>query len=328
MKKNLLISIIIPTRNSEAYIEQCLSSIRRQTYKKIEIIISDGLSEDNTLVIAKKYKAKIVMNKKKLAEPGVSLGLKIAKGDILMIIAVDNIFMERKAIQKIVRVFDDKEIYAAFPKHESTKEDNLFTKYINTFTDPFNHFIYGYAANSRTFSKVFKTLEQGRSYNLYDFNSSKVMPILALAQGFAVRKDFLSKRRNEMDDIEPVLKLIHANNKIAYVHSVNLYHHTVSDMDHFIRKQRWATKNALTKEKFGINSRLNLLTHQQKILIYIYPFYSLSLIFPIMNSIYHVLKDGELMWLFHPPIVFISAISIISEYVKIKLGYISNVSRS
>jgi len=49
-----LVSIIIPTRNSP-FLENCLKSLKNQTYQNIEIIIVDGQSQDNTIEVAKKY---------------------------------------------------------------------------------------------------------------------------------------------------------------------------------------------------------------------------------------------------------------------------------
>lgn len=66
---NKIVSIIIPTRNSATYLEDSLKSIRKQTYKHIEIIIVDGKSTDNTLQLAKKYKCRIMTY-----EPEVSSG--------------------------------------------------------------------------------------------------------------------------------------------------------------------------------------------------------------------------------------------------------------
>ena len=57
--KDPLVSIIIPTINSGEFLENCLKSIQKQSYKKIEIIIVDGGSLDNTASLAKKYKSKI-----------------------------------------------------------------------------------------------------------------------------------------------------------------------------------------------------------------------------------------------------------------------------
>lgn len=47
-------SIIIPMRNAEDYIEQCLKSIIVQTYINFEIIIVDDASEDNSVKLARK----------------------------------------------------------------------------------------------------------------------------------------------------------------------------------------------------------------------------------------------------------------------------------
>jgi glycosyltransferase involved in cell wall biosynthesis len=50
-----LVSICIPTFNSSEYIEDTLKSIINQTYKNIEIIISDNNSTDDTYKIIQKY---------------------------------------------------------------------------------------------------------------------------------------------------------------------------------------------------------------------------------------------------------------------------------
>lgn len=51
-----LISIIVPVYNVELYLEKCLSSIVKQTYKNIEIILVNDGSTDKSLEVAKKYK--------------------------------------------------------------------------------------------------------------------------------------------------------------------------------------------------------------------------------------------------------------------------------
>jgi glycosyltransferase involved in cell wall biosynthesis len=55
MKHSPLVSVIIPTKNSSEFIEKCLTSVRNQTYKNIEIIVIDNFSRDNTVDLAKKY---------------------------------------------------------------------------------------------------------------------------------------------------------------------------------------------------------------------------------------------------------------------------------
>ena len=50
-----VVSIVIATYNSEKLLPRTLDAIRRQTYPKerIEILIIDGGSKDNTIKIAK-----------------------------------------------------------------------------------------------------------------------------------------------------------------------------------------------------------------------------------------------------------------------------------
>lgn len=323
----MLVSIVIPTKNSSKMLRDCLNAINNQTYKEIEIVISDGGSTDCTLDIAKEYGCKIVNNPEVLGEPGVYKGMKKAKGDIIIVLAVDNIFEKSDSIEKIVVVFRNRKIFAAFPKHISTSEDSLFTKYVNTFTDPFNHFVYGYAANNRTFNRIYKTTEHNSTYDVYDFSSNKILPILALAQGFTVRKDFVKFRKNIYDDISPIRNLIERKKMMAYIYSVSLIHHTVKNLNHFWRKQRWAASNYFNKKKYGFYSRLDRLTAWQKVKTYIYPFYSISIIFPLLFSILAALRDREIMWLFHPFITFISGLAIWSEYIRMKVGRNGEISR-
>lgn len=64
--KQPLVSIIIPTVNSGLFLENTFKSIVAQSYKNIETIIVDGQSTDNTLPLAKKYKAHVFQLKTNL----------------------------------------------------------------------------------------------------------------------------------------------------------------------------------------------------------------------------------------------------------------------
>jgi glycosyltransferase involved in cell wall biosynthesis len=55
MMEKSMVSVVIPTLNSEKTIEKCLKSVKTQTYPSIEIIVVDGGSNDKTPEIANKY---------------------------------------------------------------------------------------------------------------------------------------------------------------------------------------------------------------------------------------------------------------------------------
>ncbi len=93
---NPLISIIVPVYNSEKYLDDCISSIVKQTYKNIEIIIVNDASTDSSLDIieswAKKDDRIIVYDKK--TNSGVSdsrnIGIEISKGEYIGFVDSDD----------------------------------------------------------------------------------------------------------------------------------------------------------------------------------------------------------------------------------------------
>ena len=54
-EKDFLISIVIPIYNAEKYLEECLNSIKNQTYKNFEVIMVNDGSKDNSETICKRF---------------------------------------------------------------------------------------------------------------------------------------------------------------------------------------------------------------------------------------------------------------------------------
>ena len=85
-EKKFKISVITVCLNSERTIERCIKSIINQKYDKsrIEHIIIDGKSRDNTVKIIKKYKTKLHIGKVKTkVYHAMNKGIRKAKGDII-----------------------------------------------------------------------------------------------------------------------------------------------------------------------------------------------------------------------------------------------------
>lgn len=84
-----LVSVIIPTYNSAKFLELCLESIRRQTWKKVEIVVVDDGSTDGTLEIAEKYECIIVSNPKKGRTEAKNEGIRHSAGEYFFFIDSD-----------------------------------------------------------------------------------------------------------------------------------------------------------------------------------------------------------------------------------------------
>jgi glycosyltransferase involved in cell wall biosynthesis len=83
-----LVSVVIPTYNSEKTLTKCLESIKNQTYPNIEIIVVDKNSRDGTVEIAKRYGAKVLQLNVERAE-AKNFGLKEAIGKYVCFIDSD-----------------------------------------------------------------------------------------------------------------------------------------------------------------------------------------------------------------------------------------------
>lgn len=60
MTNDFKVTVVIPTKNSEKTLRNCLESIKSQSYPNVETIIVDGTSSDNTLKIANEFSAIII----------------------------------------------------------------------------------------------------------------------------------------------------------------------------------------------------------------------------------------------------------------------------
>lgn len=86
-----LVSVIIPAKNEEAFVGQSLDSLTHQTYPKdrLEVIVVDNNSTDNTADEAKKRGAKVVSLESGLVGAVRNFGASNANGEILIFIDAD-----------------------------------------------------------------------------------------------------------------------------------------------------------------------------------------------------------------------------------------------
>jgi len=111
-----LVSIVIPCRNEEKFIGKCLDSIVAQDYPKdkLEILIGDGMSEDKTKRVIENYMGrysfiKLFDNPKKIAPVAQNIGIKNAKGKIIIIMDVHTVY-KSDYISKCIKYLKEYEV--------------------------------------------------------------------------------------------------------------------------------------------------------------------------------------------------------------------------
>ena len=120
MKKNK-VSVLIANYNSQEYLEECITSIKKQNYQNIEIIFHDDSSSDDSLKKISKYKElKIIKNNKRGKYGSYNQmnayrrAFKKSKGDIIFLLDSDDLFKKNK-IKTVVNIFlNNKKISSVF----------------------------------------------------------------------------------------------------------------------------------------------------------------------------------------------------------------------
>lgn len=101
---NPLVSVIIPTYNSERTLQECLNALKEQNYKNIEIIITDSFSKDRTKEIASRFTNNII-DAESLALARKK-GVELSRGKYILFLDSDQI-INRDTIELSVRACEE-----------------------------------------------------------------------------------------------------------------------------------------------------------------------------------------------------------------------------
>lgn len=125
------VSIIIPCKNEEQYIEKCITSLLQNTYPQelITIYVCDGLSTDKTVEIVKEISSKnssvhLLNNTKQTTPFALNLGLRKSEADIKIILGA-HAEADANFISENVKTFEiDNKIGCAGGVIENVYENN------------------------------------------------------------------------------------------------------------------------------------------------------------------------------------------------------------
>lgn len=136
-----LVSIILPVYNGEKYIEKCIKSLEKQTYKNIEIIFVDDGSTDKTKDIINNYQnqyknIKYFYQKNNRQGAARNKGLKHASGKYICFIDSDD-FVDKNMVKEMhdYIITKDYDIVLANYYIRKNNSDTLINCYYKPFKD-------------------------------------------------------------------------------------------------------------------------------------------------------------------------------------------------
>ena len=112
----IFLSIVIPAYNSEGTIGRLLKSIRTSkgvNFREIEVIVVDDKSQDRTVVLAKKFRPKIILLKENSGPAKArNIGVKYAKGKIVFFLDAD-VILFKNTLSEVMHSFkSDPDLFA------------------------------------------------------------------------------------------------------------------------------------------------------------------------------------------------------------------------
>ena len=104
-------SVIIPVKNEAGILGRCLESLEKLDYDKgrLEVILADGLSTDDTRQIAQRFNVRLVVNDKQVVVSGRNRGFAAAKGDIIVFTDADCTF-DPGWLKNSIKYFSDDKV--------------------------------------------------------------------------------------------------------------------------------------------------------------------------------------------------------------------------
>jgi glycosyltransferase involved in cell wall biosynthesis len=333
------LSIIIVTKNVARTFARLLKDIENQDYpkNKIEVIVVDGASTDDTLSIIKKSNLPIrVMRGKYPDDPEAckGQGLSYAKGEIVALIDSDNYLPHTHWFKKmIIPLMQHNDIVGSYTwRFAYNKDDNMWNRYFSLIgsADPVGLYLGKADKISYISDKLIgfgKILTNTKEYYIVEFDKNH-FPTLG-SNGFFARRKYLIKgdiRIQKFFHIDVPYDILKFQlNKYAVVKDV-IIHDTAITLQRFIVKRinymklHYQSRSKDRRYKvFDPDSDRDI----KKLILFV--LFSMTLIQPTYVAIRGYLKIRDPAWFLHP--VFCFFIALAYSYAVIIKG-IAEITRS
>ncbi len=231
------VSIVIPVRNAESILGECLLSLQELDYPRdsYEVIIADSLSTDRTREIARQFGARVATTPKRSVCAGRNAGFNISRGDLVAFSDADCV-MYKDWLKNAIKYFADEKVAAVGGPNLVPDDDSCFSQAVDV------QFAYSYyitqAAPVRVLARVIESRSHGSNIIFRKDILDKVMP--------------MSEELIEGEDVEMNNRIADMGYKLLYVPDVIVWH------------KRRATPRSWFKQMYGYGIGRFIVGHRDR----------------------------------------------------------------
>ncbi len=295
-----------------------LESIKRQDYPEslIEHTVFDKGSINGCVEVVKKYGCKVIMRIDELPDKqqvSAALGIKMAKGDLVLLLESDNILTSRDWLRRMVEPFiQNKKVFCTFSAYNGYEKDmSATTRYTALFGSPDPTLYYlNKTEKIRMDQKHYgkgEILKETDDYYIVKFNKEN-LPTLGDNGHMFLRKAMIKvvKDTDDYIHVDAFSKLLNygydtfgvAKNSIIHVQNPNL----IDLIKRRVEIKKIFYDNKRGKRKYLVfnpnstNDRINLIK---------YIIFSFTILEPLFESIRGYIKIRDKAWFLHPVMCFL-----------------------
>lgn len=217
------ISIIIPTKNAEKYVENLISRLENQTVKPKEIIVIDTASKDKTKEISSKFDSVkfIQINDGEFDHGGTrNRAAREATGDILVFMTQDAMPENEYFLEELVKPLGKNDICATYGRQVARKEAGPLEVFARKFNYPDEDIIKSSADIDRLGVKAFFLSNVCSAFLAEEFWGVNAFPEHTIMN----------------EDMIIASKLLFNNKKVCYASKARVIHsHSYTYMQQFKR---------------------------------------------------------------------------------------------
>lgn len=314
------VSFFVMSFNDAKNMELAILSVEKQNYPKdkIEIVVIDDGSTDNSLEIAKKYKTKILINGKHDLYRSLSMGYHAASGEFCFQLDQDVELKNENFISRMIApLLEDTSLGGSFTRYYPGKDPSWINRYLSYHPvqeDP----IYEYF--SPPIEKFI--VKKIRDYYICDYSSKEIPPTTLMFYRMKHLKKSLLWNDERFSDHETLMGVIEAGfTKFAYVPNAGLYHKHVTSLLHLIQKRIRNLKAHYLKTDSKYKYKWFDVTSPQGILkIITWIIYANLFIPATIRGLFRALKHRDIVFLAEPLITIAVTDAILFQFFAMKEG--------